>query len=168
MCNHYSQEMFLCPTMQWLVRIPILSVPPHPQEIKRGTQTLRSAQHLQLQECQVAGTCQGKSILCGSGTGREVMEPSSLGLPPPPSTVWEREQIGSEVGLSAVTLGGWPRHNGAGQWGRWRVQPGAAPLPPVPHRSSTIPLPHQQHRRQLRGMLEVLQAHDSGWRGRSR
>lgn len=79
MCNHYSQEMFLCPTVQWLVRIPILSVPPHPQEIKRGTQTLRFEQHLQ--ECQVAGTCQGKSILCGSGIGREAMEPSSPALP---------------------------------------------------------------------------------------
>lgn len=79
MCNHYSQEMFLCPTVQWLVRIPILSVPPHSQEIKRGTQ--RFAQHLQLQECQVAGTCQGKSILCRSGTEREVMEPSSPALP---------------------------------------------------------------------------------------
>lgn len=88
---------------------------------------------------------------------RERGDGAQFSCPPPSlSIVWEREQIGIEVGLSAVTLGGWPRHNGAGQWGRCMVQPGPAPLPPVPHRSNTIPLPHQQHRRQLRGMLEVL------------
>lgn len=154
--------MFLCPTMQWLVRIPILSVPPHPQERKGGTQTLRFVQHFLL----------GQNVRVPSGRDlsgqvhplwiRERSDGAQFSCPPLQlSMEQEREQMGREVGLSAVPLGGQQRGR-AGDAMRCRQD-----LLPVPDPGQT-PSRHSSTAGSCGGSLEASQAHNSGWRGWSR
>lgn len=103
--------MFFCPTMQWMARIPILSVPPHSQGRKGGTQTLRFVKHLQL--------------------GQNIRAPRGRDLSGQAHPLWIRHGGRSDgaqfcpplplswQGLSAVP---WRDNSGAGQWKGCREQ----------------------------------------------
>lgn len=171
--------MLLCPTVQWLGWIPVPLYPhTHKKENERGTKPLKLVQHPQvgqnIVESQVAGTCQDKRILCRSGT-RERGNEAQLPCPHLSAITGvgggeDWQQIGSintyPRELVPVTKQGTAVEEVESTHCFSQEQPGFRLLLPGTVNVNITLSPYPAALPAVAGgMLVVLQAHESGWRG---